>query len=133
MLTVVICLTCIAFMPYLASSIGGYYRISQKGKYDLVNPREQAATLEGAGARSQYLHANCWEALGLFSAAVLAIFITGAISETAAMLSISFVVIRGVYFIAYLTNMAALRFSAFGLGFACCAGLFYLALTTAIA
>ena len=32
MLTVVICLTCIAFMPYLASSIGGYYRISQTGK-----------------------------------------------------------------------------------------------------
>ncbi|ATI03080.1 MULTISPECIES: MAPEG family protein [Cycloclasticus] len=130
MLTVVICLTCIAFMPYLASSIGGYYRISQTGKYDLVNPRVQAATLVGAGARSQYLHANCWEALGLFSAAVLAVFITNAINETVTMLCISFVVIRGVYFIAYLTNMATLRFSAFGLGFACCAGLFYTAITS---
>ncbi len=130
MLTVVICLTCIAFMPYLASSIGGYYRISQTGKYDLVNPRVQAATLVGAGARSQYLHANCWEALGLFSAAVLAVFITNAINETVTMLCISFVVIRGVYFIAYLTNMATLRFSAFGLGFACCVGLFYTAITS---
>lgn len=132
MLTVVICLTCIAFMPYLASTIGGYYRISQTGKYDLVNPREQAATLEGAGARSQYLHANCWEALSLFSAAILAVFITNAINEVVVMLSVSFVLIRGVYFIAYLTNMAMLRFSAFGLGFACCAGLFYIALTTII-
>jgi len=130
MLTVVICLTCIAFMPYLASSIGGYYRISQTGKYDLVNPRVQAATLVGAGARSQYLHANCWEALGLFSAAVLAVFITNAINETVTMLCISFVVIRCIYFIAYLANMAMLRFSAFGLGFACCAGLFYTAITT---
>lgn len=130
MLTVVICLTCIAFMPYLASSIGGYYRISQTGKYDLVNPRAQAATLVGAGARSQYLHANCWEALGLFSAAVLAVFITNAINETVTMLCISFVVIRGVYFIAYLTNMATLRFSAFGLGFACCVGLFYTTITS---
>ena len=69
MLTIIICLSCIAFMPYVASTIGGYYRVSQKGTYDLVNPRAQALQLVGDGARSQYLQANCWEALILFSVA----------------------------------------------------------------
>ncbi len=132
MLAIIICLTCTAFMPYLASTIGGYYRLSQTGTYDLVNPRAQAAKLEGAGARSQYLQANCWEALIFFSVAILAIFITQAVGDIAVMLSVSFVLIRCVYFMAYLTNMARLRFSAFGLGFACCGGLFYLAITAVI-
>ncbi|MBV1950600.1 MAG: MAPEG family protein [Cycloclasticus sp.] len=131
MLTIIICLTCIAFMPYVASTIGGYYRLSQTGVYDLVNPRVQAAKLEGAGARSQYLQANCWEALIFFSVAILGVFVTQAIGETTVMLSVSFVLIRCVYFVAYLTNMARLRFSSFGLSFACCVWLFYIAITTA--
>ncbi len=133
MMTIIICLSCIAFMPYLASGVGGYYRFSQTGTYDIVNPRVQAAKLEGVGARSQYLQANCWEALTLFAVVVLAIYIANALSEMTVMLCVAFVLIRCVYFIAYLTNMAKLRFSAFGLGFACCASLFYIAFTTAIA
>ncbi|WP_041230508.1 MAPEG family protein [Cycloclasticus sp. P1] len=132
MLTIIICLSCIAFMPYVASTIGGYYRVSQKGTYDLVNPRAQALQLVGAGARSQYLQANCWEALILFSVAILAVFLAGANIETVGMLSVAFVVIRCVYFFAYLANMAMLRFTAFTLGFFCCAGFFYMAVNAAI-
>jgi len=120
-------------MPYVASTIGGYYRLSQKGTYDIVNPRAQALQLEGAGARSQYLQANCWEALIFFSVAILATFLTGAANDSVGMLSISFLVIRCIYFIAYLTNMATLRLTAFTLGFFCCAGLFYVAIKAAIA
>ena len=45
------CLFVLIFFPYTLSSLGGYIRIKTFGKYDNKQPRSQAASLDGMGAR----------------------------------------------------------------------------------
>ena len=65
------CLVFIAFFPFVLSSLGGYFRMRQFGTLDNKHPRAQQARLEGVGARVLAAQQNAWEALPVFSAAVL--------------------------------------------------------------
>lgn len=131
--TIIFCLMFIGLMPYMASSISGYYRVKQKGNYDLVNPRKQAAELEGVGERSQFLQSNCWEALILFSVAAFSAVIAEASTKYITALCLAFILFRSIYFWAYLTNRAKLRVGVFTAGLICCLSLFILAINKSFA
>ena len=131
MQTVIACLLIAVFMPIVCSWIGGYYRHTQLGKVDNKYPRLQAAKLEGAGHRAYAAQQNCWEALAVFAAALLALHISGVAIASAANLSLAFVVLRVIYIAAYLANQDYLRSSSFLGGFGICIYFFCLALSAA--
>jgi len=118
------CLAVVAFLPYVCSWMGGYFRYRQFGRIDNKNPRRQAAALEGAGARAQAAQANAWEALPFFTAGVVVSHLSGADPETAATLSIVFVATRILHPILYLADLDIVRSLVFVAGLGCVVGLF---------
>jgi uncharacterized MAPEG superfamily protein len=126
--TVIACLLIAMLMPIVCSWIGGYYRYKQPGGLDNKYPRLQVAKLEGPGHRAYAAQQNCWEALGMFSAALLAIHMSGVVIASLATLCTAFIVLRVVYIACYLANQDAMRSAAFIGGFGICIYFFYLAL-----
>lgn len=127
--TVVICLLVAVVMPMICSWISGYYRYKQFGVVNNKEPRIQASKLEGVGQRACAAQANCWEALAVFSTAVLALFISGIDLSSVATLCVIFVALRAAYIICYLTNQDLLRSTVFIGGFGICIYFFTLALS----
>lgn len=127
--TVIGCLLILCILPLVCSWVGGYHRQKQLGKVDNKEPRTQSQQLTGAGARAVAAQANCWEALAVFSAAVLAVFISGMDLQNIATLSSVFVALRVVYIPAYLGNWDIPRSLLFLGGYGICMYFFYLALS----
>lgn len=127
--TVIACLLVLTILPLACSWISGYYRQRQFGKIDNKEPRIQAGRLTGPGARAVAAQANSWEALGVFSAAVLAILISGVGMERIATLALVFTALRTLYIPLYLGNLDALRSLVFIGGYGICVYLFYIALS----
>lgn len=119
----------VTLMPILCSWIGGYFRGTAPGGFDNKHPRLQAAKLEGPGHRAYAAQQNCWEALGMFSAALLALHISGVAIASVASLCVIFVILRAVYIACYLANQDIVRSLSFLGGFGICMYFFYLALT----
>ena len=65
------CLLAAVAMPYLLAFTGTYFRKRELGTVDNRNPRQQALQLTGAGARCYAAQQNAWEALAVFTAAVV--------------------------------------------------------------
>lgn len=121
------CLLIAAVLPILLSWVSGYYRNKQLGTVDNKNPRDQCAQLTGAGARAVAAQSNAWEALAVFTAAVMVAHSLGADpgkSATAAMVFVAARVLHGVFYIA---NKDALRSVCFLVGFGCSLWLFLMA------
>jgi uncharacterized MAPEG superfamily protein len=129
MTTVIGSLLILCILPLACAWIGGYHRQKQLGSVDNKEPRIQALKLTGAGARAVAAQANSWEALAVFSAAVLAVFISGVDMQRIATLAMVFVVLRIVYIAVYLANQDKLRSLVFLVGYGICMYLFYLALS----
>jgi uncharacterized MAPEG superfamily protein len=129
--TVVVCLLVMTLMPIVMSWVGGYYRYEDLGEVDNKAPRIQAAKLEGAGHRAYAAQQNCWEALGVFSAALLALLVAGVDPGSVATLCLMVVVFRVVYCICYLVNQDIVRSLSFLAAFGVCMYLFYLAISAA--
>ncbi len=121
------CLLIVATIPYPLAVLGGYTRIAQLGKLDNQNPRLQILELKGLGARAYAAQANAWEALALFTAAVLAAHLAGANAAASANAAILFVAARLLHAVFYLTNLALLRSLIMFVGLGSCAWLFVLA------
>jgi uncharacterized MAPEG superfamily protein len=124
------CLLIVALLPYPLAFLGGYFKARQFGSIDNKHPRIQAAKLEGAGARATAAQANAWEALGVFTAALVVLHLANpeaARGLTAARLSMLFVATRIAHPIAYLANQDIVRSSIFLVGIACIIGLFWIA------
>ncbi|MEL6338754.1 MAG: MAPEG family protein [Myxococcota bacterium] len=66
------------FLPIVWSIIGGAQRARAEGGFDNNNPRRQAATLSGMGERAYAAHQNAWEALMMYTPAVMIATLTGA-------------------------------------------------------
>ena len=129
--TVIASLLIAVMLPIVCSWISGYFRYQQFGKgFDNKLPRLQAAKLTGAGARAVAAQGNSWEALALFSAAVLAVLVSGIPMAEIANLALAFAALRIIYIALYLANKDALRSLVFLGGFGICMYLFYLALST---
>ncbi len=118
------CLFVIVVLPFVLAGVGGYYRIGQFGKADNNDPRAQAAQLEGAGARAYAAQANAWEALALFTPAVLVSHLAGVPASESAPWAIAFVVARLLHPVFYIMDLAPARSLSFLVGFVCVVALF---------
>jgi uncharacterized MAPEG superfamily protein len=99
------CLLIVIFIPYVISTLTGYFKTRQLGTLDNKNPRVQAGELTGVGARAVAAQQNAWEAVAVFTVAVVVNHLRGdADPGTAAMLAAGFVVCRILHAIFYLSN-----------------------------
>lgn len=128
MKTAIIVLLCLCAMPYVFAVISHYYRKKQLGKFDNQNPREQITHLQGAGARAVAAQQNSWEALAIYSAALLAVVASGLDVKYLAEAAIIVLIGRLLHGIFYLTNLDKLRSLAFLVAVAPCFYLFYVVL-----
>ena len=102
------CLLIAGILPILAKAPVVYFQNRDNG-YDNKHPRAQQQRLLGRGARTVAGHYNAYEAFPLFAAAVLAALATSQLTDRIEFLSISFIVLRVLYHIAYLSNYDKLR------------------------
>lgn len=121
------CLFIVALLPIALSWVGGYHRNKQFGQVDNKQPRLQAARLEGAGARAYAAQQNAWEALLLFTGAVLVAHLAGATGSQAAIAAVLFVVARVLHAVFYLANLDILRSLVWLVGLGCVIWLYLMA------
>lgn len=124
---IVLLLLCI--FPFVMAGVAGIYRRKQLGNYDNKNPRGQYAELTGVGARAVAAQQNCWEALAIYSAALLAVFASGVQPTYLAMAAMVVLVCRFLYCIFYLANIDLLRSLLFGVSVLPSFYWFYVAIT----
>ncbi|QRN03044.1 MAPEG family protein [Legionella sp. MW5194] len=118
MTTLLICLFIAALLPYL-SKLAVVYAIKKEGRYDNHHPRQQQAGLTGLGARAVAAHQNSFEALLVFSTAVLAALATEHTSTVNQYLAIAFIAARLAYHAIYLLNWSTLRSTIWFVGWLC--------------
>ena len=114
-----------ALLPIALSWVGGYYRMQQFGSVDNKHPRVQSAGLEGAGARAVAAQSNAWEALAIFTAAVVAYTVRGGESEVAPILALVWLGARILHALFYLANQDVLRSLVFLVSLGCALALFF--------
>lgn len=127
--TAIIVLLSLCIFPFVMAAIAGVYRREQLGNYDNKNPRGQYAELTGVGARAVAAQQNCWEALAIYSAALLAVFVSGAQPTYLAMAAMVVLISRVLYCIFYLANIDILRSLIFGFSILPSFYWFYVAIT----
>ena len=126
------CLLIAVFIPYVLSGIGSYFKVKQFGALDNNQPRVQAAALKGVGARIQAAQQNAWEALAVFSAAVLVAHVSGADPGASATAAMVFIAARILHAIFYAADLAPLRSLSFFVAIGACLRLFWLAANAAV-
>ncbi|HEY6530604.1 MAG TPA: MAPEG family protein [Cellvibrionaceae bacterium] len=128
MKTALFVLACLCAFPYIMALISGHFRRKQLGKIDNENPREQYTKLQGVGARVVAAQQNSWEALGLYTAALVAVTASGAAVAHLAESAIIILIARTLHGIFYLTNLDKLRTLSFAVAAAACFYLLYSAI-----
>lgn len=121
------CLFIAALLPLVLSLVGAAFRHRQFGGIDNNHPRLQQARMEGIGARAMAAQQNAWEALAVFTPAVLIAHLNGATAGQAALAAMIFVAARTAHPIFYLANIGVMRSASWAIGLACCLWLFFLA------
>jgi uncharacterized MAPEG superfamily protein len=127
--TVIGSLLIMCILPLACAWIAGYHRQKQLGSVDNKEPRIQSQQLTGAGARAVAAQGNTWEALAVFSAAILAVFISGVDLQSITTPVMVFVALRVAYIPVYIGNIDKLRSLIFLVGYGICIYLIYLALS----
>ena len=120
MSTIVNILLAVAMMPIILNFISHYFKHKEFGMIDNNNPRQQAASLSGPGNRSIAAQQNAWEALALFSAAILGAYLMGASAEQMLMPACIFLAMRIVHALCYLADWAILRSIVWIIGLISC-------------
>ena len=128
MTTVLTSLLILTVLPIVCAWIGGYYRAKQLGSIDNKEPRGQSLSLTGPGARAVAAQANSWEALALFSAALLALLLAGVDLNTVATQAMIVAVLRILYIPFYVFDVDKLRSLAFIGSFGICIYFFIVAI-----
>jgi len=103
------CLLIAVLLPNVLAGIGGFYRSRLPGGFDNNNPREQAKVLTGAGARAYAAQQNAWEALAVFTVAVLTAHVLGADPAMSARLAVGWVAFRVLHAVCYLADWGTAR------------------------
>jgi uncharacterized MAPEG superfamily protein len=103
------CLLIVMVLPLVLAGTGGYFRNKQLGGIDNDDPREQITKLAGAGSRAYAAQQNAWEALALFTAAVLTAHVLSADPTKSAYLAMAFVGFRILHAICYIGGAATVR------------------------
>jgi uncharacterized MAPEG superfamily protein len=125
MKTAIIVLACLCFIPYVMAIISGYFRRQQLGKVDNKNPREQYSQLQGPGARAVAAQQNAWEAVAVYSAALVGVAVSEVQVEYLAHAAIVVLIARLLHGVFYLTNSDKLRTLSFTVAVVACFYLFY--------
>lgn len=100
--------------------------LSKLGKrYDNRTPRVYLAKLDGWRARAHAAHQNSWEALALFTAAIVVAGQAGGSSATINWLAIAFVITRVLHGVFYVANLAPLRSLVWFVGLVCLVSIFF--------
>jgi uncharacterized MAPEG superfamily protein len=120
MTTLIICLFIAVLFPYLIKLPLGYAMSKSKGGYDNHYPREQQAKLQGFGARALAAHQNSFESLIVFSTAVLTAIATNHVTQYVEYLAVAYIILRLIYTILYLANLANLRSTIWFLSLLAC-------------
>lgn len=107
------CLLIATLIPILIAFSGSYFKTKQFGSVDNNNPRAQSAELTGAGARAVAAQSNAWEALAIFTAAVVVAHLAGADPDSSATAAMLFVGCRVLHAIFYIADLAPLRSASF--------------------
>ena len=129
MKTAIVVLLCLCLMPYLMAFISSYYRRKQLGAIDNHQPREQNTKLHGAGARAVAAQQNCWEALIIYSAALLAVVASNLEVKYLAEAALIVLLGRVLHAIFYLADLDKLRSLSFVIAIAPSFYLFYVVLS----
>ncbi|WP_110687602.1 MAPEG family protein [Salinicola aestuarinus] len=109
MTTILLCLLITALIPYGLAFWASAERRQAFGKIDNHHPRQQYANLTGRGARLWAAQQNAWEALGLFTAAVVAVGLTGTTGALVVLASVIFVLARIGHALCYALDLATPR------------------------
>jgi uncharacterized MAPEG superfamily protein len=121
------CVLVAILLPYVLTGVAAYFKQQQFGTIDNRQPRDQAAALEGAGARAYAAQQNAWEALQVFGLSVVVAHLAGADPGASATASIVFIVARVLHGVSYVADLASLRSLSFLVATGCCLWLFWLA------
>ena len=105
-----------ALMPIVCAGIAKV----GPGRYDNRNPRDWQAKQQGYRARAYAAQQNCWEALAVYVAALVAAFIGNVPLETLALIAGIFAASRIAYLACYLADLATLRSLVWLVGFGSC-------------
>jgi len=109
-----------AMLPLLCTGLAKY----GGGGYDNSSPRSSLDALSGWRQRADWAHRNHFEAFAPFAAAVLVAHWVHAPQGQVDVLAGAFILLRVLYTVAYLANVAWLRSAFWALGFACVVLLF---------
>lgn len=101
------------------------------GRYDNRNPRAWLGRLEGYQARAHAAQQNSWEALAVYTAALVAAVAAGVDHGTITTVAGVFLVARIAYLACYLADLATLRSLVWLAGFGACLTLIVQAARTA--
>lgn len=121
------CLLIVTFLPFAWVAVAGQQRMQQFGSIDNRGPRQQQMQLTGLGARAMAAHQNAWEALAMFTAAVLTAHLNGATTGQAATAAMLFVIARIAHGLFYLADLDKLRSLSWMVGLGAVIWLFILA------
>ena len=119
------CLFIACVIPNVLAPLGGYFKSKQFGSVDNKNPRAQSAALEGAGARAAAAQMNAWEALAIFTPAVVVNHLSGGDPGTSATLALVWVGARILHAIFYIADIDKARSVVFLVAFASAIALFF--------
>jgi uncharacterized MAPEG superfamily protein len=111
MTTALWCVLAGGLLPYLFAAVA-----KVGAPIDNSNPRDSAAALIGFRKRAFAAHLNTFEAFPFFAIAVLAAQTQGGDQAQIDQLALVWVVLRLIYFVLYLSNLAALRSLVWAIG-----------------
>jgi uncharacterized MAPEG superfamily protein len=121
------CLLIIVVLPFVLAGTGSFFRNKQLGNVDNDDPREQVKQLTGAGARAYAAQQNAWEALAMFTPAVITAHVFGADAGMSATLAMVFVACRALHPVCYIAGWSLPRSLSFMGAMVCVVWLFVLA------
>jgi uncharacterized MAPEG superfamily protein len=111
------CLVAAAVLHTISKGPLAMHMAKAPGGYDNNKPREQAASLEGAGKRALAIHLNQIESFPLFAAGVLVATAAGVASSAVDYCAIAYIAARIVYIPVYLKDLATLRTMVWSVGY----------------
>lgn len=103
------CLVIATFLPFVWHFAALAFRYRQFGSIDNSHPRLQQAQMTGVGARALAAQQNSWEALAMFTPAVLMAHLNGATAGHAVAASTLFIAARIAHGCFYLADLSSLR------------------------
>ena len=112
-----------ALLPYAATA---YAKFSDGGgrTYDNRAPRPQLDSLPPRRRRAHWAQLNGFEAFPAFAAGVVIAHLAGGSQHVIDVLAVAFVVLRAVYTVCYIRDLATLRSLVWFAALACIIGLF---------